>query len=96
MAQPPFNVGLIGYAFSAKVFHIPLILAVPTLQIAAVVQRHPDADNDAAKDFPDAKIYRSAEELVSSAQIDLVIVTTPPASHFELAKLALECGKHGA
>ena len=95
MATKTFNVGIIGYAFSAKVFHIPLIQNVSSLKIYALVQRHPQPDDDASKDFPDAKVYRSAEELVKDGNVDLVIVTTPPASHFELAKQALENGKHG-
>ena len=95
MATKTFNVGIIGYAFSAKVFHIPLIQNVPSLKIYAIVQRHPQPNDDAAKDFPDAKVYRSSEDLVMDKDVDLVIITTPPASHFELAKQALENGKHG-
>lgn len=90
-----FNVGIIGYALSARIFHIPLIQAVPSLRIHSIVQRHPTTDNDAAKDFPDAHIYRSAEELVDDPEVDLVVITTPPASHFQLAKLALEGEKDG-
>ena len=95
MASKSFNIGIIGYAFSAKVFHIPFIEKVPSLNIYAFVQRHPQPDNDASKDFPDAKVYNSTEELVKDSNVDLVVVTTPPTSHFELAKLALEHGKHG-
>ena len=94
MAAKSFNVGIIGYAFSAKTFHIPFIEATPALNIYAFVQRHPKPDDDAAKDYPNAKVYRSTEELVKDPDVDLVVVTTPPTSHFELAKTALENGKH--
>ena len=95
MAAKGFNVGIIGYAFSAKVFHIPLIQSIPSLKIYAFVQRHPQPSDDVAKDFPEAKVYRSAEEMVRDKNLDLVVITTPPASHYELVKLALEGGKHG-
>ena len=90
-----FNVGVIGYGLSAKVFHIPLIKAIPELQLYAVVQRNPQPDDDAGKDHPDIKSYRSSEELVKDESVHVVVVTTTPQTHFELAKLALENGKHG-
>ena len=95
MASKTFNVGIVGYAFSAKAFHIPFIALVPSLKIYAFVQRHPKPDNDAGKDFPGTIVYRSIEELVRDKNVDLVVITTPPSSHFELTKLALEHGKNG-
>jgi predicted dehydrogenase len=38
--------------------------------------------------------FRSYEEALSSPEVDAVFVATPPASHFALARRALECGKH--
>lgn len=94
MAEKIFNVGLVGYSSSAKIFHIPLIKTVPNLKIYAVVQRNPTPDNNAGKDLG-VKVYKSIEELVNDSQVDLVIINTPPASHYELAKIALEHGKNG-
>ncbi|KAL8787717.1 MAG: hypothetical protein Q9213_002037 [Squamulea squamosa] len=94
MASEPYNVGIIGYGAAAKVFHIPLIEVLPEFKFYAVVQRHPTPDNDASKAHPGIKNYRRAEELVEDRLVDIVVVTTTPATHFELAKLALEHGKH--
>lgn len=95
MASKVYNVGVIGYGFSAKIFHIPFVAEVPELKLHAVVQRTPKPDDDAAKDHPGIKSYRTSEELVKDADVDIVIVTTAPDSHFTLCKLALEAGKHG-
>lgn len=95
MASKTYNVGIIGYGMSAKVFHIPLLEAIPDLNLYAAVQRQPTPDNDASKDHPGIKSYRTAEDMVKDASIDIVVVTTTPATHFELAKLALENGMHG-
>jgi predicted dehydrogenase len=92
--QKPFRVGIIGYGLSAKVFHIPFIKFVPDFELYAIVQRSPKPDDDAAKDWPGVKIYRSAEELVGDKAVDLVVVTTAPVSHFELAKMAMEKEKN--
>lgn len=94
MAAKTYNVGIIGYGLSAKVFHIPLIEVVSELKLHAIVQRQPTPDNDASKDYPGIKSYRGAEEMVKDSSIDLVVVTTPPTTHFELANLSLENGKH--
>ena len=80
---------------SAKVFHIPLITTVPELKFYAIVQRNPNPDNDAEKDHPGVKSYRSTEDMVKDKDVDVVVVTTTPITHFELAKMALENGKHG-
>jgi len=42
---------------------------------------------------PNAQLVRDARDVVE-ADIDVVVVLTPPASHAELARLALEHGKH--
>ncbi|KAA8647669.1 hypothetical protein EYZ11_007386 [Aspergillus tanneri] len=94
MVSKTWNVGVVGYGLSAKVFHIPFVHEVPQLSLYAVVQRTPKPDDDAEKDHPGIKSYRSAEDMVKDEAVDVVIVTTAPDSHYSLAKLALENGKH--
>lgn len=95
MASKTWNVGVVGYGFSAKTFHIPFVQEVPELKLHAVVQRTPKPNDDAEKDHPGIKSYRSTQEMVQDAGVDVVIITTAPDSHYELTKLALENGKHG-
>ena len=95
-ARMVFNVGIVGYGSSAKTFHIPLIICVAELHLYAVVQRNPTAENIATRDLPGIKSYRSTQDMVTDHRVDVVVVTTTPETHFELAKLALESGKHGA
>ncbi|KXG50061.1 uncharacterized protein PGRI_060280 [Penicillium griseofulvum] len=89
-----YNVGIVGYGFSAKIFHIPFVKEVPQLKLYAVVQRTPKPDDDVEKDHPGVKSFRTTEEMVQDPAIDVVIITTAPDSHFALSKLALEAGKH--
>lgn len=95
MATKTWNVGVVGYGFSAKIFHIPFVAQVPELKLYAVVQRSPKPDDNAEHDHPGIKSYRSAEDMVQDPAVDVVIVTTAPDSHFALCRLALEAGKHG-
>ncbi|KAI9710816.1 MAG: hypothetical protein M1812_007364 [Candelaria pacifica] len=95
MTSKTYNVGIIGYGLSAKIFHLPFILALPSdFNFYAVVQRNPQPDNDAEKDHPNIKSYRSSEELVNDEKIDVVVVTTGPETHYKLTALALKAGKH--
>jgi len=95
MAVGRYNVGVIGYGLSAKIFHIPFVNAVPEFNLYAIVQRSPKANDDASKDHPNIKLYHSVDEMVKDEQVHVVVVTTPPESHYPLAKMALQARKHG-
>jgi len=98
----PLNVGIMGYGFSAKVFHLPFITPNPDLKVYAFLQRAaaPTASNEVtgkhcAVDYPDSKHYRTADEFFADPNIDLVIVCTHHDTHAEFAEKALLSGKHG-
>jgi len=44
--------------------------------------------------YPQARWAESFEEMLEDATLDAVVVATPVPTHYELAKLALEAGKH--
>jgi predicted dehydrogenase len=79
---------------SAKVFHIPLILTTPSFNLHSIVQRTPVPGNSAGEDHPTIKVLPSTDALFAESDVDIVVVTTTPDSHFALTKAALEAGKH--
>jgi len=85
------RVGLVGFGMGARVFHAPLISSVDGLELAAVVERHTD---QAKQRYPGITTYRTLEELLADASIDLVVVATPSGTHFEVARQVLDAGKH--
>jgi len=85
------RVGLVGFGLGGRVFHAPLISSIDGLELAAVVER---ATNQAAQRYPGIRTCRTLEELLSDSTIDLVVVTTPSGTHFEIAKQVLQAGKH--
>lgn len=87
----PIRAAVIGFGLGGRVFHTAFIHAVPGLELAAIVQRHGD---QAAGAYPNAKIYRSVEEMLADESIRLVAVTTPNDSHYSLGRQALLAGKH--
>jgi scyllo-inositol 2-dehydrogenase (NADP+) len=82
---------VIGYGLAGRVFHCPFVSAVPGLELTTIVQRTGDT---AAATYPIATIVRSVDEALNDPSIDLVVVATPNSSHVELAKAALNAGKH--
>lgn len=97
----PIKVGIVGYGFSTKVFHLPFILPNPELEVYAFLQRAA-APTDPSQtprwghctiDFPKAKHYRTTDEFYGDEQIELVIVCT--GTHEEFVEKALLAGKHG-
>ncbi|KAK3984775.1 hypothetical protein QBC44DRAFT_9348 [Cladorrhinum sp. PSN332] len=90
-----FNVGIIGYGLSAKVFHIPFIALTPTLTLHSIVQRSPiPGVNSAPEDHPTLKHHTSPEPLLSDPEVDVIILCTPPDTHYPLARSALQNNKH--
>jgi predicted dehydrogenase len=85
------QVGLIGFGLGGRVFHAPNIRAVPGLQLAAILERSGDS---AQKAYPDARVVRSVDEILSIDSIELVVITTPNTTHLELARQCLEAGRH--
>ena len=84
------KVGVIGYGLSAKVFHIPFITSLPDFELTHILQR---SSTSALDKNPHVTIVRTPEELWDT-EVQLVIISTPPETHYALAKAALEKGKH--
>ncbi|MGE7825306.1 oxidoreductase [Paenibacillus sp. NPDC093718] len=83
--------GIIGYGLSGSVFHAPILRSVPDYEVHTVVSSDPDKVH---KDLPDAAVVDSVDELLSNPDIDVVIITSPNATHYEYTRLAIEAGKH--
>lgn len=94
MAQKVFNVGVVGYGLSAKVFHLPFITITPTFKLHSILQRNPQPSSSAPKDYPDISHFRSYEPFLADAALDVVVLSTTPDTHFPMAQQALDAGKH--
>jgi predicted dehydrogenase len=91
MINKPVRVGLVGYGFSGKTFHAPLITSVRGLELTTI------ASSDPAKvhaDLPSVAVVPNPQAIVSSGEIDLVVVATPNDTHAPIARAAIEAGKH--
>ena len=83
--------GICSYGMSGKLFHAPFLAAHPGYELSAIVERHND---DSGDKYPNAKLYRSVEELCADKDLQFIVVNTPTHLHFEHAKLVLQSGKN--
>ena len=85
------NTAILSYGMSGKVFHAPFIAIHPGFELVGSWER---SQKKIQEDYPNAKSFKSLEEILSDKTIDLVIVNTPIETHFDYAKQVLLAGKH--
>jgi scyllo-inositol 2-dehydrogenase (NADP+) len=83
--------GLLAYGMSGKLFHAPFLSTNPHFKFKAIVERH---EKKAAERYPDLISYDHTFELLNDKEIELVVINTPSYTHYQLAKEAMEAGKH--
>jgi scyllo-inositol 2-dehydrogenase (NADP+) len=89
--MPVVNTALLSFGFSGRVFHAPFVEAHPGFRLAGCWER---SNKALTRSYPSAKSYDSLEQVLADPEIDLVVVNTPTATHYEFTRLALEHGKH--
>jgi scyllo-inositol 2-dehydrogenase (NADP+) len=93
MEPPPARVALIGFGLGGAVFHAPYIAATAGLSLAAIVTGNPERRAHAEREYPQAVVLGSADEVWARAgDFDLVVVATPNVSHVPLTLAALDAG----
>jgi predicted dehydrogenase len=89
--KTPIRVGVIGFGFVSKTFHVPLLKATDGYKISAVSSSHP-ADVKAV--IPDVDVVSDPNALATHPDIDLVVVASPNETHAPLAEAAMRAGKN--
>ena len=93
MPSKDIRVGLLAYGAIGDE-HNSAITATDGMRLAAVCDTKPERLEAALKISPDAKTFTDAQQMLASSEIDLVVVSTPPNSHYSWAKEALTHGIH--
>ncbi len=87
------SIGVIGYGYwgpnIVRNFH-----SQKDSQVSVVCDRRSEALAKVARAYPDMEVTSDPMQVIESPDIDIVAVVTPVWTHFDLAKAALENGKH--
>ena len=85
--------GVVGYGYWGPNI-VRNLAGLDHCELVAVCDRSPSALKRAGKAYPGVQMTGDCADIVGSPDIDAVAVVTPVWTHFELAKAALENGKH--
>ncbi len=87
------SVGVIGYGYwgpnIVRNFNL-----VPQSKVTGICDSNPNVEEKLSRTFPQIKITRDFNELLTDPGIDVIAIVTPVSTHYDLAKKALENGKH--
>lgn len=87
------NFGVIGYGYWGPNV-VRNLENLDGVQVRSIADMNPAAGKRAQKIYPSIHVTQSASELITSPDIDAVAIITPVWTHYELARAALENGKH--
>jgi predicted dehydrogenase len=88
------RVGVIGFGYWGPNI-VRNLHGLEQCQVVAVCDKNPAALKRASKSYPGVHLTTDFDEVLRSPDNDAVAIITPVWTHFELAKAALENGKHG-
>jgi predicted dehydrogenase len=87
------RVGVIGYGYwgpnIVRNFH-----AQDRSRVVAICDKSPKSLRRVCQAHPEIPVTQDCKELLESSDIDVAAIVTPVRTHYELAKMALENGKH--
>ncbi|HEV7593849.1 MAG TPA: oxidoreductase [Gemmatimonadaceae bacterium] len=89
MKDRPIRVGLIGFGFVSKTFHVPLLQATDGYKITAVSSSRPA---DVSAMLSNVEVVSEPKELAMHPDVDLVVIASPNETHAPLAELAMRAG----
>ena len=98
-AQKPGNssdvirMGVVGYGYwgpnIVRNFH-----GQERSRVVAVCDKSPKSQGRVRQSYPEIRVTGECNEILTATDIDAIAIVTPVWTHYELAKLALENGKH--
>src|ERR1051326_2744552 len=68
--------------------------ALPGCEVRYVADASPERRAFVETNFPKTRAGEAPEAVLDDAEVAAVVIATPAATHFELARQALDAGKH--
>jgi predicted dehydrogenase len=88
------RIGLIGAGGNTRLRHIPGLLAIAGVELAAVCNRRPESTEAIAREFGIPRTHRQWQDMVADPDIDAIVIGTWPYLHCPITLAALQTGKH--
>lgn len=91
--QQSISIGVLGCGHWGP-NHVRVFSQLKDSVVTAFADPDPKRLTAISAQFPDAAPYADYKDLLANAQVDAVAICVPTRLHFEVAKAALEAGKH--
>ena len=88
------RVGIVGLGGVADRIHLPACRVVPEIEVVAGCDLDSQARDKMAQKYGIPQTFETVERMIAATTPELIIVGTPPNSHFEICRLAFETGAH--
>jgi predicted dehydrogenase len=85
--------GVIGYGYWGPNV-VRNLASLEGSRVLAIAEINPAARQRAQKAYPGVRVAPDSSEVIKSSEIDAIAIVSPVWTHYELAKAALENGKH--
>lgn len=90
--MPELTIAYIGNGKSTNRYHLPFVLKLADrIRVKTIYARHMDSPWDR---IPGVHYTTDVQDIYGDDAVQLVVITTPPAAHYALAKDALNHGKN--
>lgn len=87
------KIGIVGCGLNSD-YHINFAKAYPGAEIVGIVDRDEQKAKECSTRFDIKGVFSSIKDLVQQTNPDVIHILTPPATHFALAKEAIELKRH--
>ncbi len=84
------NVAIIGFGLSGRYLQAPFFDTNPNYNLQTILSNSQNPTDY----FPQVKVVKNIEEVITDEEIDLISICSPNDTHYNYAKLALLAGKH--
>jgi myo-inositol 2-dehydrogenase/D-chiro-inositol 1-dehydrogenase len=88
------KVGLAGCGRITRLAHLKVLANDPRVRVVAVADPDPTVDSFVAGAAPAATCHRSVESMLTSTDLDALVIAVPPPRHREVAVMAFDRGLH--
>lgn len=87
------GIGVAGYGYWGpnllRNFH-----STADCRVVGVADRKPETLRKVSASYSDVAVFESVDELINNPHVDAIVIATPVATHYDIAKRALDHGKH--
>ncbi len=93
MITTPIGIAVVGFGYWGPNV-VRNISERPEFRLMGLCERDPARAMDFARRYPGCPVEHELDTLLLDPRVQAVSIATPPRTHFELARRALEAGKH--